>query len=340
MGQGGAIGPAFIRKAALALLATALVVLTLPTVAADGPFVDGDIGEEEYDFHVSLGDGHLDLYWSFLDNDTIQMGVRARASGMVAIGFDPTVRMKDADMILGWRESTGDFELHDAWSQDETGPHPDDVDEGGTFDLLEYTAKEEGGVTTMEFTRLLSTNDSLDKDIPREGKLKIIWATSDTDAFETYHTRRGTATIDMGTGKFEAVEYPTLWPYHAIFMSLAMVFFAATWFSVVYKKRLKKGFLMTHHSLGSIGVLFAIIGLGIGIYMVGQLESGHVRITHSVFAVVDLILGISALAVGQVFLSRTDLKRRTRKPHIWVGGLSIVLMAVVVILGLVYVFPV
>jgi hypothetical protein len=74
--------------------------------------------------------------------------------------------------------------------------------------------------------------------------------------------------------------------------------------------------------------------------MVAQLESGHIRVTHSVVAVTDLILGIAALAVGQVFMSKKELKRKTRKPHIWLGGTAIVLMVVVVLLGLVYVFPV
>jgi hypothetical protein len=325
--------------AVVTLLLTFIMLATSHSAAA-APVVDGEIVQDEYEYHVSFGNGHFHLYWSFLDNETIQMGIFAGASGMVAVGFDPSVRMKDADMIIGFREGAGDFELHDAWSIGQTGPHPDDADEGGTFDLMEYTIKESGGETTAEFTRKLVTGDSLDKDIPRDGKLKVIWATSDTDAFETYHTRRGTATIDMGTGRFESTEYPTLWPYHAIFMSLAMILFAATWFSVVYKKRLKKRFLEYHHIIGSVGVLSAIAGLVIGIIMVGQLDSGHVRVPHSIIASVTLVLGIATMAVGQVFISRRELKRRTRKPHIYLGGLSIVMMGVTTIVGLMYVFPV
>ena len=148
------------------------------------------------------------------------------------------------------------------------------------------------------------------------------------------------ATIEMGTGEFESTEYPALWPYHAIFMSLAMIFFAATWFSVVYKKRLRKKFLDYHHYIGSAGVFFAIIGMVIGIVMVRQLDSGHIRVTHSVIALVTLILGIVTLIVGQIFMSKKELKKKTRKPHIYLGGLSIVMMAVTVIVGLMYVFPV
>ncbi len=319
------------------LLAALALMLLAPGALGDNG-IDGEVGPDEYPLSAELGDGHFKMFWE-VSNGSIKMALQAETSGMIAIGIEPTNRMLDADMILAYR-SGGEFSVHDTYSFGETGPHPDDTDEGGTFDLNEYMVTEVGGVTTLEFVRLLDTGDDLDNPIPEKGKVKFIWATSTSDDFTDYHARRGTAVIDIETGEFESIEYPTLWPYHAIFMSLAMVFFAATWFSVVYKKRFGKKFLMTHHSLGSMGVLFAVIGLGIGIYMVAQLESGHVRVAHSAFAVADLALGIAALAVGQVFMSRQELKKKTRKPHIWLGGLSIVLMALVVLLGIVYVFPV
>jgi hypothetical protein len=334
------IGGATLRASTIALTIAVLMLLLAPACAAEGSTVDGDISEDEYEFHVSFGDGQFDLYWKFLDNDTIQMAIEAEASGMVAIGFEPTVRMKDADMVIGFRQSSGEFDLHDAYSFEETGPHPDDADEGGSFDLLEYTVEESGGVTSAEFTRLLSTGDDLDNDIPREGKMTLIWATSNTDEFETYHTRRGTATVDMGTGEFESTEYPVMWPYHAIFMSLAMIFFAAAFFCVVYKKKLKKKYLGYHHNLAQAGVGFSIIGLIIGIYMVAQLESGHIRVTHSILAVTDLVLAFIALSLGYVFQRRKDMKRKVRKPHMYVGALAMLMMAVTVIVGVMYVFPV
>ena len=94
-------------------------------------------------------------------------------------------------------------------------------------------------------------------------------------------------------------------------MTLAMIFFAATWFSVVHKKRLKNRYLNTHHTLGSLGVLFAIIGLVIGIIMVRRLGLGHIRVAHSLLATVDLVL----------------------------GALAIVLIAATVLVGLAYVLP-
>jgi len=339
MSREAGIGGAILGTATFTLMVAMLILLVAPSCAAEDS-VDGEIHEDEYEFLVSLGDGHFDLYWKFLDNDTVQMAIQAKATGMVAVGFDPVVRMKHADMVIGYRQSNGEFDLHDAWSTGETGPHPDDVDEGGSFDLLSYTVKESGGVTTAEFTRNLTTGDDRDNDIPREGKMTLIWATSNTDEFDTYHTRRGKAIIDMGTGEFESTEYPVMWPYHAIFMSLAMIFLAAAFFCVVYKKRLKKRYLKYHHWLGTTGVAFATIGLIISVYMVAQLESGHIRVAHSVIASIDLVLAFTALAMGIVFQTRKDMKRKVRKPHMYVGALAMLMMAVTVIVGVMYVFPV
>jgi hypothetical protein len=318
------------------LLALALLLLSGMTAADNG--VDGIIGEDEYPLSVELGEGHLLMYWD-ISNDSIKMGLMAETEGMVAIGIEPTKRMMDADMIIAYR-SGSEFTVHDAYSFGEVGPHPDDTDEGGTFDLNEYTVDEVGGVTTLEFIRLLDTGDDLDNVIPETGKVKFIWATSNSDDFTTVHARRGTAIIDMETGEFESVEYPTLWPYHAIAMSMAMIFLIAAMFCVVYKKNLKKRYLRYHHILGSSGVVSAIVGLIIGVYMVAQLEAGHVRIAHSVLAVLDLGVAIVALYLGFVFMRKKELKRKVRKPHMYIGGLAILLMAVVILMGIVYVAPV
>ena len=150
MSREAGIGGAVLVTATFTLSVAMLILLVAPSCAAEDS-VDGEIHEDEYEFLVSLGDGHFDLYWKFLDNDTVQMAIQAKATGMVAVGFDPVVRMKHADMVIGYRQSNGEFELHDAWSTGETGPHPDDVDEGGTFDLtpdieVPYTGRDQDNI--------------------------------------------------------------------------------------------------------------------------------------------------------------------------------------------------
>jgi hypothetical protein len=322
------------------LLATLLTlgVVVVPAPGSAQGAVDGEITPGEYELSVSLGDGHFKLYWE-IEGETIKMAMEAEASGMVAIGIEPTRRMKHADMVIGFRVDSGGFEVHDAWSVDETGPHPDDTVEGGTFDLLEYTAKESGGITVIEFTRSLDTGDRYDKATSPTGKVKFIWATSDDDDFSAYHGRRGTAIIDMESGEVEAVEYPTLWPIHAILMTVGTGLLLAAFFCIVYKKKLKKKYINIHHNLAQGGAFIIITGLVVGFVMVGRLDSGHFRVGHSFIGGTTIVLMFGALGLGSVWLMYKSRKRQVRKPHMYVGGTAILLMVAAVMAGLAYVFP-
>jgi len=99
--------------------------------------LDGVISDGEYLNNTSFDSGAFELHWS-LNGTEILVGMRAQATGIVALGIDPELRMKGADMIIGWYDTTPHVE--DAYSTGETGPHPADTDQGGTFDLTAYNA--------------------------------------------------------------------------------------------------------------------------------------------------------------------------------------------------------
>lgn len=46
---------------------------------------------------------------------------------------------------------------------------------GGTYDILEFSGEESGGVTTFRFTRKINTGDSQDYQIP-PGFVKVLFA--------------------------------------------------------------------------------------------------------------------------------------------------------------------
>jgi hypothetical protein len=325
-------------RAFVVVLFTVLLTLGLLTPPASAEGVDGVIDEGEYELSTSFGDGHFELYWQFV-NDTVQIGLVAKTTGWIALGIDPEKRMKHADMLIGWWED-GTFELHDTWSVDETGPHPDDTDLGGTFDILTYFATQGGGKTTVEFTRALSTGDQYDKDIPETGVLKVLWATSDNDNFNSVHSRRGKAEINVETGETEAVEYPTLWPIHATLMTVAVILFISAVWCVENKKKLKKRYVNIHHNLAQGAVGLTIAGLVVGWYMVAQLEEGHIRVAHSWFGLVTIVLGLTALGIGSTYYAdKKKFFKTPRKRHMFFGGTTIILIVATVIVGLMYVFP-
>jgi hypothetical protein len=157
------------------------------------PFqADGVISSGEYDHQQEYGD--YELFWRS-DNTTISIGMRAKATGFVAVAVQPGTLMKDADIILGLVED-GKTEIYDMYSTGDFGPHPEDITLGGTNDISVFGGTEEGGYTIIEFQRDLITNDEYDHPIT-SGVNKIIWAYSQSDQVQIQHSTRGYGEITI-----------------------------------------------------------------------------------------------------------------------------------------------
>ncbi|HIH71760.1 MAG: Uncharacterized protein XD43_0723 [Thermococcales archaeon 44_46] len=146
---------------------------------------DGTIGENEYAHELSLAGGKLTVYWRN-DDTYLYMALKGQTTGWVAIGFEPTDKMKDADMVFGWVQD-GNTVVIDAYSTGTYGSHPPDEKLGGSSDILEYAGKEENGVTIIEFKRKLNTGDQYDKAFTPGQKISFIFALADADDFTTKH---------------------------------------------------------------------------------------------------------------------------------------------------------
>ncbi|ALV63689.1 Dopamine beta hydroxylase-related protein, containing doMON domain [Thermococcus sp. 2319x1] len=146
---------------------------------------NGIIDENEYAHELSLAGGKLTVYWRN-DGTYLYMALKGQTSGWVAIGFEPTDKMKDADMVFGWVQD-GNTVVIDAYSTGTYGPHPPDEKLGGSSDILEYAGKEENGVTIIEFKRKLNTGDQYDKAFTPGQKISFIFALADVDDFTTKH---------------------------------------------------------------------------------------------------------------------------------------------------------
>jgi len=153
---------------------------------------DGVIKANEY--HSSNKYDDYELYWRS-DEQYLYIGMKAKTNGWVSIGIQPGSKMKDADMIFGFVED-GQVTVMDLFSTGNFGPHPPDVELGGTDDILVFGGEEEGEFTTIEFKRALSTNDNYDLPI-MAGVNKIIWSFGSNDSFTQKHARRGNGEIDI-----------------------------------------------------------------------------------------------------------------------------------------------
>jgi hypothetical protein len=167
------------------------------------PVIDGVITPGEYNSVKSFNSGDYELYWEVVDDTSISIGIVAKTTGWVALGIDPTTQMQDADIIYGWVEPNGTVVIYDTFSLNPTGGnHPKDTTLGGTNDILSYNGSENATSTTIEFTRLLSTDDlDNDNNIPVNGDVNIIWAYGADDSFSSYHSARGSSVMTIGTNQ-------------------------------------------------------------------------------------------------------------------------------------------
>ena len=154
---------------------------------------DGIIGGSEYSWSMNLTSpqgygqrgGTVAVYWRN-DAQTLYIALKGQTRGWVALGFEPSEWMKDADMILG-AVNDGNVTVQDQYSAGNYGPHLPDTTLGGTDDILEYGGREEGGYTTVEFKRRMNTGDSYDKAFAPGQTVKIIWAMADSDFGDVKH---------------------------------------------------------------------------------------------------------------------------------------------------------
>lgn len=153
---------------------------------------DGTVSDGEYRRRQVFGS--LEVF-SRIDGDKVRIALRAKTNGYVAIGFDPSERMKDADIVLGFVKD-GQAVVTDMFSTGVTGPHPPDDQQGGRNDVTVFGGSKKDGVTVIEFERLLTTGDPRDKAV-KAGSNRIIWAVGDTESAAVKHVQRGAGILDL-----------------------------------------------------------------------------------------------------------------------------------------------
>jgi hypothetical protein len=155
---------------------------------------DGIITKGEYSRNITMtevgGTGASnELYWKN-DAHYLYAGMRAKTPGWIALGFEPTEWMKDADIVLGYVHN-GVATVQDQYSTGNYGPHVPDTDLGGTDDIEEFGGKADGGYTTIEFKRKMNTGDKFDKAFVPGQAVPIIWSLSDSSSIENKHKADG-----------------------------------------------------------------------------------------------------------------------------------------------------
>jgi hypothetical protein len=154
---------------------------------------DGKVGEGEYSSCMALSSpakqgyagGEMTICWRS-DQEYLYMALAGSTTGWMAVGFEPSEWMKDADIVLGSVEG-GKAVVRDEYSTGNYGPHVEDTVLGGKDDILESGGASDGTHTVIEFKRRLDTGDRFDKVLPPGGRVSIIWAMADETDPGTKH---------------------------------------------------------------------------------------------------------------------------------------------------------
>ncbi len=160
----------------------------------------GSLFASDYAHKLEIKD--MTVSWT-LDGDRVHMELSAKTTGWVSIGIDPEDAMGGGDILIG-AVKNGKVRIEDHFADRKRG-HSSDENLGGTNQVMEPAGKEENGVTTISFTRLVTASEEWDKSIRASGKTRVMFAYgTGRDSFIAGHQYRKVFDIDFATG--EAVE--------------------------------------------------------------------------------------------------------------------------------------
>lgn len=154
---------------------------------------DGKVSDGEYAHQTTVG--AVTVWWSN-DAQYLYLAMEAPTTGWVSVGLDPENRMRGANFVFG-AVVDGQAQIWDAYGVGPTGPHPPDVDLGGTNDIVAYEGVEENGVTRFEAQIPLDSGDRYDRPLQRGQRYKIITAVGSADDFDARHSSRATGEITL-----------------------------------------------------------------------------------------------------------------------------------------------
>lgn len=132
--------------------------------------------------------------WIIVD-ENINIILSAPTNGWLAVGFNPSRMMKDANILIGYIKN-GDVFMEDHFGSGNT-KHKSDIDLGGTDDITVTGGTETGDKTTLKFSIPLHSWDSNDRRLEQGGEYKVIFAYGKKDDFKSYHKLRTSLMITL-----------------------------------------------------------------------------------------------------------------------------------------------
>ncbi len=153
--------------------------------------VSGFIGAGEWK-SADADDFHLE--W-MVDGSSLNIKVSAPTEGWVSVGFDPTNKMKDANIIIGYVKD-GTVVIEDHFGKGQIS-HRNDESLNGSDDVINKSGTERNRVTELSFTIPLDSGDPNDRVLVEGQTYKVIFASHSKDRITMKHNRRTSGEITL-----------------------------------------------------------------------------------------------------------------------------------------------
>lgn len=134
-----------------------------------------------------------------IHEENLHVRMSGATTGWIAVGFEPTKMMKDANIIIGY-VSENETILEDHFSHSFTS-HKSDILLGGVNNVTLVDSLEEKDVTFIEFSIPLDSGDEFDKALIPGEEYKIIFAIGEKDNLKTRHSFRDSIIIRLPENK-------------------------------------------------------------------------------------------------------------------------------------------
>ena len=162
--------------------AVILVITTVSTALAKDP--QQSVNKKGYN---EITSSKIILEWK-VDGQDLEVIVTAPTKGWVAVGFDPSSLMKDANFILGYVDGN-EVVVRDDFGNYFTS-HASDDSLGGSTDVVVREGSESKNETMISFVIPLNSGDEYDKVLEEGASYVVLLAFGDKDDFTFRHRKR------------------------------------------------------------------------------------------------------------------------------------------------------
>jgi hypothetical protein len=136
------------------------------------------------------------LGWK-VDGESLHVHLKTKTTGWVAVGFDPTNMMQDANLIIGYVKD-GKLYARDDYGSGRVAHQPD-IAGDGTSDIYDLAGAEKDGFTEFSFTMPMNSEDKRDRPLVEGKEYEIIMSRgpNGADDFTTRHSVRVSTKIKL-----------------------------------------------------------------------------------------------------------------------------------------------